>query len=82
MDDHERHFETLLPAFDKRYIRVDGKPLFCVYRAGEVPDGQKVWELWRKRGATSRPAGPLHRRRSEFGWVGPAAAWLRRKCRD
>jgi len=50
MDDHERHFAALLPAFlDKRYIRIDGKPLFCVYRASEVPDGPKVWDLWRKR---------------------------------
>ncbi len=32
-EDHERHFRELLPAFrDERYLRVDGRPLFLVYR--------------------------------------------------
>lgn len=48
LEDHRRHFETLLPAFhDKRYLKVDGKPLFSIYNPMELPDSQRVTELWR-----------------------------------
>lgn len=45
--DHINHFFTLLPAFkDKRYIRVDGKPLFAIYDAEAFPDVQGFMKLW------------------------------------
>jgi len=48
MDDHRRHFDTLLPAFhDKRYLKVDGKPLFVVYNPMDLPDSPRVMEFWR-----------------------------------
>jgi lipopolysaccharide biosynthesis protein len=48
-DDHRRHFEYLLRAFtDKRYLRVDDKPVFFVYKAEELPDALRVTELWRE----------------------------------
>lgn len=47
-DDHRRHFEALLPAFlDRRYVKVDGKPLFMVYRPLELPEAPRALELWR-----------------------------------
>jgi len=47
-EDHRRHFEALLPAFcDKRYLKVDGKPLFVVYNPRELPDSPRVFDLWR-----------------------------------
>jgi len=49
MDDHIAHFYYLLKAFsDERYITVDGKPLFVVYRPGEIPDCKRVIDLWRE----------------------------------
>lgn len=48
-EDHRKHFEHLLPAFqDERYIRVDGKPVFVIYRPMEMPDVHRVMDLWRE----------------------------------
>lgn len=39
VDDYEKHFYKVLPAFlDKRYIRVNNKPLFLVYQPLKLPD--------------------------------------------
>ena len=32
---------------DPRYIRIDGKPLFLVYRASILPDARKTIDIWR-----------------------------------
>lgn len=46
-DDHRRHFDTVLPAFlDRRYVRVDGKPLFLIYRPRHIPELPKMLDLW------------------------------------
>ncbi|QKJ31479.1 glycoside hydrolase family 99-like domain-containing protein [Mucilaginibacter mali] len=46
-DDYEKHFYAVLDAFkDKRYIHVDGKPLFVVYRPLNIPDGKFYTDLW------------------------------------
>jgi lipopolysaccharide biosynthesis protein len=48
IDDDLRHIRSLLPAFaDPRYIRVDGRPLFLVYRASDLPHSQETTDLWR-----------------------------------
>jgi lipopolysaccharide biosynthesis protein len=48
-DDHRRHFETLLAAFlDPRYVRVDGRPLFLIFRPEELPDARRTLDLWRE----------------------------------
>src|SRR5262245_158766 len=42
-EDHRRHFETLLPAFtDHRYLTVDDKPIFIIYRPWEIPEVDRV----------------------------------------
>lgn len=47
--DPEAHFEYLGKAFtDPRYIRVDGKPVFLVYRIDQFPDIRDTISRWRK----------------------------------
>lgn len=47
--DYIEHFYTVLEAFkDKRYIRVDGKPLFLVYDPTNIPDNKHFVELWNR----------------------------------
>ena len=46
--DDEDHIRWLLPFLrDRRYIRVDGRPLLIVYKAAELPDTQRTFTLWR-----------------------------------
>ena len=43
------HFNTVLPAFkDSRYSKVDGKPIFLVYRPHELPDPADFTALWNR----------------------------------
>ncbi|WP_300725206.1 glycoside hydrolase family 99-like domain-containing protein [uncultured Bacteroides sp.] len=45
-DDIE-HFYYLLPYFkDSRYIRIDNKPVFAIYRTTLFPDIEKTIQLW------------------------------------
>jgi lipopolysaccharide biosynthesis protein len=47
-DDHRRHFDALLEAFhDPRYLRVDGRPFFLLYRPTQLPDLDRFVDLWR-----------------------------------
>ena len=49
------HARWLMDAFtDERYVRVDGKPLFLVYRASDLPDPRATTRLWRE---VARSAG-------------------------
>lgn len=48
-EDDRRHLRTLVDAFrDPRYIRVDGKPLFLVYRVSMLPQPAQTAEVWRE----------------------------------
>lgn len=45
--DHIEHFNHLLPAFkDKRYIKIDNKPIIIVYLPQFLPDPAKFTKLW------------------------------------
>ncbi|MEV2910723.1 glycoside hydrolase family 99-like domain-containing protein [Paenibacillus larvae] len=47
--DWEEHFYELLPAFqDKRYIRIDGKPVFIIYRSENIPCWEQMALYWRQ----------------------------------
>lgn len=42
-EDNIRHFEYLLPFFkDDRYIKVEGKPVFLIYRSSIVPNMEEL----------------------------------------
>lgn len=45
--DNRAHFEYLLEAFrDKRYITVDGRPVFLIYRAWQIPEVKTMLAFW------------------------------------
>jgi lipopolysaccharide biosynthesis protein len=47
--DDEEHIRDLIPVFnDPRYIKVDGKPVFLVYRTNWLPDPLHTTEIWRR----------------------------------
>lgn len=47
--DDEQHFQALLSAFkDPRYIKVEGRPLFLVYRASHLPNAAATVTRWRE----------------------------------
>lgn len=54
-EDDRAHFDTVLPAFrDERYLRVDGRPVFYVFRPEELPDAAEFVDCWQ---AMARAAG-------------------------
>jgi lipopolysaccharide biosynthesis protein len=49
-DEDDRNFiRSLFPAFeDRRYIRINGKPLLIVYRADILPNAKRTAAIWRE----------------------------------
>ena len=48
-EDYEKHFYAIEEVLhDKRYIQVDGKPLFVIYRPLQIPDANEFIDLWNK----------------------------------
>jgi lipopolysaccharide biosynthesis protein len=46
--DEEAHFYALLEAFcDRRYLRIDGKPLFLIYKPYHLPEPNRFLDHWR-----------------------------------
>ena len=47
VEDHINHFNAILPALkDKRYLRVNNKPIFGVYAPHDLPDATNFMKLW------------------------------------
>jgi lipopolysaccharide biosynthesis protein len=48
-EDNRRHFLALRDAFlDKRYLRVDGRPIFVIYRPAELPNVTSFIREWQE----------------------------------
>lgn len=48
-DEYETHFREVLPAFqDKRYLTVDGKPIFVVFDPASIPDASAFTSCWNR----------------------------------
>ena len=48
-EDDKAHITYLFQFFkDKRYIKVNGKPLLLVYRASKMPNPKRTTDLWRE----------------------------------
>lgn len=51
-EDDRRHIQALIPYFrDKRYIRIDDKPVFAIYRSKHVPEMSATIQVWREEAA-------------------------------
>ena len=49
LGDHRRHAQALAPAFaDARYIRVEGRPVFLIYKASRIPAIRQATDVWRE----------------------------------
>lgn len=46
-EDDQAHFDAIVDAFrDDRYLRVDGRPVFYVFRPEELPDAREFIDRW------------------------------------
>ena len=65
-DDDRRHFDELLPAFtDARYLTVDGRPVFYVFRPEELPERCRLRRAVAADGDGGRACRALPRRGDE-----------------
>jgi lipopolysaccharide biosynthesis protein len=75
--DDRAHFAALLPAFrDDRYLTVDGRPVFYVYRPSELPDAAAFVDRWQAMAAAAGlPGLYLVAEVSDGLGTGPPAKW-------
>jgi lipopolysaccharide biosynthesis protein len=68
MADDIEHIRSLLPALaDPRAITIDGKPVFIVYQAHDLPDPARTVEIWREE-VDRAGLGGLYLMTVETGW--------------
>jgi lipopolysaccharide biosynthesis protein len=73
-EDYRAHFEAVLPALrDSRYLRIDGRPLFLVYKPNELPEPQRFLDLWRQWAAAEGLPGIFFVGRTETAWRSSSA---------
>ena len=52
LEDDKSHIQYLLEIFkDPRYLRIDNKPVFAIYRSTLIPNIEKTIDLWRSEAA-------------------------------
>ena len=51
-EDDIEHIRFLLPIFkDERYVKIDGKPVFVIYKSADIPNVEKTIQIWREEAA-------------------------------
>jgi len=69
VEDYTNHFYNVLPAFmDKRYIKIDGKPIFLIYSPTDLPDAKEFICLWNRLSKESGIPG-IHFVGMHGGWI-------------
>ena len=69
-EDFINHFNAVLPAFkDKRYLTVDGEPIFLVYEPLSIPNTKEFIKLWKELAIENGLKG-IH-------FIGLANGWLK-----
>ena len=49
LHDVKDHFYAMLEAFqDRRYMKIDGRNIFCIYRMGELEEATLFFSTWRE----------------------------------
>lgn len=49
VDDDRAHFEYLIKAFrDPRYLTIDEKPIFVIFKPADIPNAKKRFDFWRE----------------------------------
>jgi hypothetical protein len=49
-EEWERHLQYLIPFFrNDNYIKIDGKPVFVIYRVAQIPEYRRRFDYWRFR---------------------------------
>lgn len=67
-DDDLAHIRWLLdPLADPRAIRIDGRPVFMIYRADQLPDPARTTDSWRREAERAGLPG-LYLIAAETGW--------------
>jgi len=58
--DDVAHGRWLAEVFaDPRYVRLDGRPVFLVYRASELPDPRRTTDIWRQEASRAGVGEPF-----------------------
>jgi glycosyltransferase involved in cell wall biosynthesis len=70
LEDFARHFA------DRRYIRIEGRPLLVIYRPGLIPDGVKTFNRWRAMLNRRFGENPIIAMAQGFGELDPTAFGL------
>jgi lipopolysaccharide biosynthesis protein len=70
--DYEAHFYSLLNAFgDHRYIKIDDKPLFLIYRPTDLPEPRQFTDYWRELALKAGLKGLYLVGLNHFDWFKP-----------
>lgn len=76
INDYKAHFYSMLDAFlDSRYIKIDGKNVFCVYRPTDFNDASTFMSVWRELARTEKAPDFFFVAITDYPWDFPMARY-------